>query len=296
MIRRTDARELTIDKEFEALCRPLKVHELADLEAGIIEAGKARDPIIVWANHDDTILDGHNRYRICKENDLPFKTESLTFADRDECLIWIAKHQLGRRNLSEEEASYLRGKKYEAVKKKHGGDRKSEKSSGNDCHLKSETAKTAEKMAKEDGVSERTIRNDAAFAKAVDTLAENVGGDAREAALTKKVSRKEAVAIAALPKEEQAEAVKEATAKEPGKKPSASRKVTSYWDDARELLDKVGPILDKTLGICEQASAYNMVGGSQQYRSVKEQHKNAQDAVKRLARCIDSLERKAQNK
>jgi hypothetical protein len=53
---------------------------------------------------------------------------------------------------------------YEREKAKHGGDRKSEdvKSSGDICHL----INTAEKLAEQHKVSERTIRDDGKFAVA----------------------------------------------------------------------------------------------------------------------------------
>jgi len=56
------------------------------------------------------------------------------------------KNQLGRKNLTSQEASYYRGKLYESRKLKYGGDRKS---SVQNAHLK----KTAEIIGKEYGVS-----------------------------------------------------------------------------------------------------------------------------------------------
>ena len=75
---------------------------------------------------------------------------------------WIINNQMGRRNLTAEEMSYLRGRRYNGEKKQQGGDRKS---SGNSYHMK-----TAEKLAKEYKVSEKTIRNDGEFAEALDQL------------------------------------------------------------------------------------------------------------------------------
>jgi len=56
---------------------------------------------------------------------------------------WIYRNQLGRRNLTEQEASYYRGKLYETRKQSHGGDRNS---SANFLHLK-----TADVIGKEYG-------------------------------------------------------------------------------------------------------------------------------------------------
>ena len=84
---------------------------------------------------------------------------------------WIIKNQLGRRNLTTEEASYYRGILYESKKLNHGGDRNS---SVQNAHLK-----TAEQIGKEYGVNESTVRRDATYAKAVDKVAEEVGEEAR---------------------------------------------------------------------------------------------------------------------
>ena len=59
----------------------------------------------------------------------------------------------------------------------HGGDRKSK---GQNVHLK----KTAEIIGKEYGVSEKTIRRDAEFSKAVDKVAEKVGKEAKNYEIT----------------------------------------------------------------------------------------------------------------
>jgi hypothetical protein len=77
-------------------------------------------------------------------------------------------NELGRRNVSDEQKSYLRGKRYQHEKAKHGGDRKS---SGQNVHLE----RTAEKIAAETHVDEKTIRRDAQFAQAVDRIAEVCG-------------------------------------------------------------------------------------------------------------------------
>lgn len=44
----------------------------------------------------------------------------MEFADRDTVIDWKIDNQLGRRNLTEEMKSYLRGTQYEREKKKQG--------------------------------------------------------------------------------------------------------------------------------------------------------------------------------
>ena len=65
--------------------------------AARLEEG-CREPIILWNN---TIVDGHNRYRICNQHNIQYKTAQKDFADRDDVKLWIMKNQLARRNLSD---------------------------------------------------------------------------------------------------------------------------------------------------------------------------------------------------
>lgn len=88
---------MRIDDEFKSLIPPLLPEEYIGLEESIKEEG-CRDAIIIW---DGIIIDGHNRYEICKNHNIKFRTIEKKFNDRDEAKIWILKNQFNRRNLSE---------------------------------------------------------------------------------------------------------------------------------------------------------------------------------------------------
>ena len=87
---------LIIDPEFEALIYTIESEERNDLFVDILERG-CLVPIVTWNN---TIIDGHNRYKICRDNNIPFKMEEMQFEDRDAAKIWIITNQIARRNLS----------------------------------------------------------------------------------------------------------------------------------------------------------------------------------------------------
>lgn len=106
---------LTIDPEFEAKCPPLTEDELSQLEENILEEGLVLMPLIVW---NDTIVDGHNRYRIAQAHPgIGLRTHEKQFSNRYEALSWICKNQLGRRNLTPQQKKYLIGERYDAEKK-----------------------------------------------------------------------------------------------------------------------------------------------------------------------------------
>lgn len=95
--------ELKISKAFKDLIPALSVEELRQLEANILADG-CRDPLVVW-KEERTLLDGHNRYSICKRNDRPFKVKELSFESETDAKVWMVRNQFGRRNLS----PYTRG-------------------------------------------------------------------------------------------------------------------------------------------------------------------------------------------
>lgn len=47
------------------------------------------------------IVDGHNRYKICKQHKIPYQTKEISFIDKDDAKIWIIENQFARRNLSQ---------------------------------------------------------------------------------------------------------------------------------------------------------------------------------------------------
>jgi transcriptional regulator with XRE-family HTH domain len=51
---------------------------------------------VTW---NEIIIDGHNRYAICKKHDVAFKIVTMEFADRSHAKEWIIRNQFGRRNL-----------------------------------------------------------------------------------------------------------------------------------------------------------------------------------------------------
>lgn len=154
------SKALIIDKEFKSLIPPLTPEEFNQLEQNCLKDG-ILESIKVWK---DVIIDGHNRYEIANKNGLDFTVTELNFENRTDAIEWIILHQLGRRNLTEEQKAYLRGRRYENEKLKVGT-RTDLTFPQNDGKLQ-----TAEKLASEYNVSKATIERDADFAKGVDLL------------------------------------------------------------------------------------------------------------------------------
>ena len=155
--------EITILPELDNLIPPLSDEELSNLEASIKEEG-CRDPLIIWVNNGDHVLvDGHNRYRICKNHNIPFKVKRKEFADILDVKNWMLGNQMSRRNLSSLQMSYLRGLRYETEKLSVGRQKADDIKTGQNDQI---NLLTSEKLAEEYSVGEKTIRRDAKFTKA----------------------------------------------------------------------------------------------------------------------------------
>ena len=95
--------DLTVDPEFRDLIPPLNEEELKLLEESLVADG-CEFPLIVW---NGVIIDGHNRYAICRKHDIPFSIQEKHFDTREGVMLWMLRNQLGRRNLNNYQRSEL---------------------------------------------------------------------------------------------------------------------------------------------------------------------------------------------
>lgn len=168
-------RQLRVDPEFRDKIPPLTEDEFKQLEQNILADGEIYEPIIVW---NGTILDGHNRYKIAQKHpEIPFKTREMNFPDKWAAFDWMYSKQLGRRNLSDENRTYIIGKMYEARKKTKGapvGNKNAEKQNTQNANIVSttRTPRTDEILAAEIGVNHSTVIRSEKFSKGIDAIRE----------------------------------------------------------------------------------------------------------------------------
>ncbi|MFD2934945.1 hypothetical protein [Spirosoma flavum] len=165
---------LVLDK-LRDLIPPLTDDEYDQLQQNILKHG-VKDPLTVWettsavAQIDDTdqpafvLIDGHNRYKICLKYKLDYRLNLIRFSTLDEVKDYMIDYQLGRRNLTAEQTSYLRGLRYLQQKSMRGGNKSSNNSQ----------ADVSVALGKEYGVSSRTIKRDGEFAAGLEKLAPNL--------------------------------------------------------------------------------------------------------------------------
>ena len=81
---------------FDGVKPKLSAREFANLTENVRQNG-VLTPILVY---QDKIIDGHNRYRICKEYNIPFEIKEVNFSSDSEAIVWIIKEQVSKRNLT----------------------------------------------------------------------------------------------------------------------------------------------------------------------------------------------------
>ncbi|HNR32682.1 MAG TPA: hypothetical protein PKI11_17460 [Candidatus Hydrogenedentes bacterium] len=198
---------IVIDPEFQSLIPALGRQEHEALTQSLLRDG-CREPLSVMEDVDDcgdicyVLLDGHNRHEICEVHGLPYEIRAIKgLMSREEVRQWIIGNQLCRRNLTEEQVAYYRGEHYRherfEVPNPTGRNQHAEVGDQSD-HQPPE--KTAEKLARQHGVSPGTIRRDAQYAEAVDRLVSFLGPDFRRRLLAHKtgLTKKDVLALAAF--------------------------------------------------------------------------------------------------
>ena len=99
--------EYIIDPEFKSLLGAKTPEQYEALKETIRSEKRFRDPFVVW-DEANILSDGHNRHQIYEElqEELgdefhiePPKIIRMSFANRDDAMMWVLENQLDRRNL-----------------------------------------------------------------------------------------------------------------------------------------------------------------------------------------------------
>lgn len=104
--------DIVVNEELKAYIDPLTEEEEEALERSILAEG-CRDALVLWG---DVLVDGHNRYRICRKHDLPFQTvQNTRFQSIEDVHLWMIDQHLGRRSISDFQRGVLALRKREIV-------------------------------------------------------------------------------------------------------------------------------------------------------------------------------------
>jgi len=175
-----DFSKIQIDEELEKLLPQLLEDDYNSLKNSLLENGfdQKFGRIKVWFPEDNDgtgyIVDGHNRYKICRENGVELSYycfESVFFDSKEEVIKWMLENQLARRNLLTIQRIAV-AEKYRPIYEKQakanqslgGGDKRSkeyQKSVESDLSQavdKKRNSTTDEKLSKISGVKTTTYK------------------------------------------------------------------------------------------------------------------------------------------
>lgn len=217
-----------IDEEVKNRINALTIEEREILEANIDRDG-CRDALVIAYIVAENLLvlgDGHNRYDYCTRKNIPYTTVELSFATREDLLIWVDDNQLGKRNLTVDQKAIIIGRRYNRLKGKRGGDKKSK---GQDVPPTGDIAKN---FAKKYHVDQKTIKRFGTKATKYEKIEKDSPEDAKAIfAGLMKISEYEKSTDVKKPTE------KESCTKTPAKKPSA------YLDELYEMEMLSAPVI-----------------------------------------------------
>ena len=104
--------DLVVNEELKAYIDPLTSEEFEALERSLLAEG-CRDALVLWG---DVLVDGHNRYEICRKHGLPFQTvQNTRFQSMEDVHLWMIDQHLGRRSISDFQRGVLALRKREIV-------------------------------------------------------------------------------------------------------------------------------------------------------------------------------------
>jgi hypothetical protein len=122
-------KNIVVLDELRDLIPPLLESEFLALKENLQKHG-CKDPLKIWQttnqninvneNPDDVVyvlIDGHNRFQLCNELQIPFNIQIDNFESMTVVRNFIIDFQLSRRNITPQQASYLRGLRYNTEKK-----------------------------------------------------------------------------------------------------------------------------------------------------------------------------------
>ncbi len=104
--------DIVVNEELKTYIDPLTPDEHEALERSLLAEG-CRDALVLWGN---ILVDGHNRYGICRKHDLPFQTvQNKRFQSMGDVHLWMIEQHLGRRSVSDFQRGVLALRKREIL-------------------------------------------------------------------------------------------------------------------------------------------------------------------------------------
>lgn len=188
--------KVTISPDFRDLLPDLTAEESAQLEKNTLADSEHvnMQPIVVWGNHNNTVVDGHHQLHFREKHRLKIRYVKLDFETRGEAMLYALNIQFGRRNLDPSQRAIA----FSKLPRVSSGRPAKDDESGNSANLRSFSV---EELAEKAGVSTRTMES------AVKVADDGAAAIVR-AVTAGDVTVSDAAAIVGRPKAEQVAALK----------------------------------------------------------------------------------------
>jgi ParB-like chromosome segregation protein Spo0J len=194
---------IKISDELRPYIDPLTASEYAALERSILAEG-CRDALVLWG---DVLVDGHNRYAICKKHGIAFSTvQKDGFAAIEDVMLWMIDNHLARRSVSDFQRGMLALRKKAILTARAPAAEEPAAAasaavpSAAGAALEPPLLHTREDVAKAAGISSNTISR-------IEKIQKTAAPELVEAVRSGTISLNAATAVATLPSEEQVAAV-----------------------------------------------------------------------------------------
>ncbi|MDP2416844.1 MAG: plasmid replication/partition related protein [Hydrogenophaga sp.] len=199
--------QIVVNEELKAYIDPLTPEEYEALERSLLAEG-CRDALVLWG---DTLVDGHNRYRICQQHGLPFQTvQNTRFHSMDDVHLWMIGQHLGRRSVSDFQRGVLALRQREIMAERRGRAQAATSAEQPDSALAADTAPTeaAPSVYQPDALKSReaiarAARLSSSQVVAIEKIQKQAAPEVVAAVKSGTISLNTAAAVASLPAEEQ---------------------------------------------------------------------------------------------
>jgi len=202
--------DLVVNEELKTYIDPLTADEHEALERSILAEG-CRDALVLWG---DVLVDGHNRYGICRKHGLPFQTvQNTRFQSIEDVHLWMIDQHLGRRSVSDFQRGVLALRKREIVAQRHAraaqatsdapqASTSDEQPVNADAAAEASAAPTLETLATREALA-RAARLSSSQVVMIEKIQKQAAPELVAAVRAGTISINAAAAVASLPAEEQ---------------------------------------------------------------------------------------------
>lgn len=199
--------DIVVLEELKAYIDPLTADEYESLERSLLAEG-CRDALVLWG---DVLVDGHNRYGICRKHGLPFNTvQNTRFQSMDDVHLWMIEQHLGRRSVSDYQRGVLALRKRNIMVAREQALRQADASGQRDAGAAASADPGADRPPWDDApvaVSRAELAREARLSSNQVLMIERIHAQAApelvEALRAGEISISAAAAVAGLPEDEQ---------------------------------------------------------------------------------------------